>query len=314
MRHDLDLYRFNTDKKKIKPIEELLNGWSWQKETKFAVDKYTLKLRGNQGMKLALDHVSYSKKQFQPGSDLWANMFVCCAGGKVTYDLFHPIGPSKQVTLENALACGNADAVDCYVLRPQIFPKYKEVRDGKPWVGNDADGRFTLKLFSRAQPRQNGQPLVNLKLWKPKVTAIIKPGKNRDGYWQADQVIAQTARAIDAFEEQFPEAVGVFAFDRSSNHAAFAEDALQATVLRVGDKSTAKDQPKPSRPGWYIDAAGVRVQQEMNLESGLRKGAAPLCTCTLQPSAYAQLGFVHAVSNFVCCRNEVDFDRERSSS
>jgi hypothetical protein len=272
--HDIDVYR---DKNRNSTIEDVISDWAWEKTTKYAVDKFTLR---QQDIVLALDHVNYSTKTFQPGTDLWANMYISMRpNGDEQYGRFHQLGPPVEVTLENALTAGGAEAVPCYVLRSAIHPAYKEKSpDGVPRVADDADGRFTMKLYKRSQPRGDQQPLVKLIMWQPTVTAIINPGKNRDGYWQCDHVVEQTARALDAFEQNFPGAVAVFGFDRSSNHAAYAEDSLQASKLLVGDKTTAKSPPPPSRPGWYKDANGVVFQQEMNLPSGRRKGHFPFLT------------------------------------
>ena len=76
---------------------------------------------------------------------------------------------------------------------------------------------------------------------------IIQPGKSKDGYWQAPHVIAQVHEAIDSFEKKYPDAIGVWAFDQSSNHCAFAKDALVVSVLLVGDETNAKNPPAPSR-------------------------------------------------------------------
>ena len=71
--------------------------------------------------------------------------------------------------------------------------------------------------------------------------------------------------------------MALFGFDRSSNHAAYPEDALWASVLLVGDNSSAKVRPAPLRPGWYYKTAqekeeGKRTVQNMNGADGQRFG------------------------------------------
>ena len=81
---------------------------------------------------------------------------------------------------------------------------------------------------------------------------IIKAGVGRDGYWQIDDVVEQVKHAIEAFEIAFPNAVGVWIFDHSSNHMAWPADALRAVILNKGDFSIAKDRPAPSRDGMCV--------------------------------------------------------------
>lgn len=72
-------------------------------------------------------------------------------------------------------------------------------------------------------------------------TVLHEYGKEK-GYWTADHVVEQTIeKAIRIFEEAFPGYQAVFAFDNSTNHGAFAKDALVASNmnLRPGGK-----QPK----------------------------------------------------------------------
>ncbi|CAG8802745.1 12434_t:CDS:2, partial [Cetraspora pellucida] len=56
---------------------------------------------------------------------------------------------------------------------------------------------------------------------------IIHPDNNCDDYWTISDVVQQLKnKAIPIFEAMHPGCVAVFAFDNSSNHAAFANDAL----------------------------------------------------------------------------------------
>ncbi|CAG8643272.1 1759_t:CDS:2 [Cetraspora pellucida] len=57
---------------------------------------------------------------------------------------------------------------------------------------------------------------------------IIHPGNNHDGYWTISDMAQQLKnKAIPIFEAIHPGCIAVFAFDNSSNHAAFANDALE---------------------------------------------------------------------------------------
>jgi hypothetical protein len=63
---------------------------------------------------------------------------------------------------------------------------------------------------------------------------IIHPGKQGDPYWDSDQLNTQVAEMIPIFEQIFPGCRGVFIFDQSSAHAAFAKDALNVKNMNVG--------------------------------------------------------------------------------
>jgi len=57
----------------------------------------------------------------------------------------------------------------------------------------------------------------------------LKPVMNQEGYWTAQHLLDQIEyKAIPIFEALYPECIAVFAFDNSSNHAAFSKDALIA--------------------------------------------------------------------------------------
>ena len=59
-------------------------------------------------------------------------------------------------------------------------------------------------------------------------------GKNDDGYWTAEKMVAQVKeKGIPIFEKRFPNKKAIFAFDNSSGHAAFAEDALVASRMNL---------------------------------------------------------------------------------
>ena len=66
-------------------------------------------------------------------------------------------------------------------------------------------------------------------------TVKITPGKNADGWWTAPDLLNQiTESAIPMFEELHPGCVGVFVFDNSTNHGAFASDALNVGHMNLG--------------------------------------------------------------------------------
>jgi hypothetical protein len=77
---------------------------------------------------------------------------------------------------------------------------------------------------------------------------MLKPGKNAEGYWTAEHLMEQVEyRAIPIFEAKFPDAIGLFMFDNSSNHGAFLPDALVANRMNKGPGGK---QPKMRKTFW----------------------------------------------------------------
>jgi hypothetical protein len=62
---------------------------------------------------------------------------------------------------------------------------------------------------------------------------IIFPGKNGDAWWDSAQLLSQIKDAIPIFEHLHPGAVGVWIFDCSSAHEAFADDALNVNNMNI---------------------------------------------------------------------------------
>jgi len=70
----------------------------------------------------------------------------------------------------------------------------------------------------------------------------LQPGKNQDGYWTNEHLINQIQiKVIPIFEILFPNCIGLFAFDNSSNHAAFKSNALVANKMNLKPR---RKQPK----------------------------------------------------------------------
>ncbi|RGB23169.1 hypothetical protein C1646_774911 [Rhizophagus diaphanus] len=63
---------------------------------------------------------------------------------------------------------------------------------------------------------------------------IMNPGKNNNGWWTVEKLVEQIIQcAIPIFEVTHPNAIGIFAFDNSTSHSAFAPDALVASRMNV---------------------------------------------------------------------------------
>jgi hypothetical protein len=63
---------------------------------------------------------------------------------------------------------------------------------------------------------------------------IICPGKSHDGYWTGKDVAEQFKKAIKIHKQKFPEYDALWAFDNSSNHNCFADDALIVSKMNLG--------------------------------------------------------------------------------
>ncbi|PKY34514.1 hypothetical protein RhiirB3_454306 [Rhizophagus irregularis] len=63
---------------------------------------------------------------------------------------------------------------------------------------------------------------------------FLRPGKNEEGWWTAEHLLDQVINyAIPIFEAKYPNAIGVFTFDNSTNHGAMAKDALNINNMNV---------------------------------------------------------------------------------
>ena len=63
---------------------------------------------------------------------------------------------------------------------------------------------------------------------------FLKPGKNEEGWWTADHLLDQVINyAIPIFETKYPNSIGIFAFNNSTNHGTMAKDALNVNKINV---------------------------------------------------------------------------------
>jgi hypothetical protein len=88
------------------------------------------------------------------------------------------------------------------------------------------------------------------------------------GYWTHEQLIGQLEKAIRIFELSYPDAQGVWIFDNSSNHAAYAEDALNPLHMNVGSGGAQSIM----RATTWKDDSGCIHHQSMVLPDGSAKG------------------------------------------
>src|ERR1700679_3531009 len=60
---------------------------------------------------------------------------------------------------------------------------------------------------------------------------VFKPGKNRDGYFDSKQLMAQVDRAINIFEGKANGLQGLFMFDNAPSHLRHADDCIFVTKM-----------------------------------------------------------------------------------
>lgn len=66
---------------------------------------------------------------------------------------------------------------------------------------------------------------------------VFKAGTGRDGWWTIKDMIQQLKEdAIPLFDQLHPNCTAVFLFDNSSNHSAYADDALVATRMTLNER------------------------------------------------------------------------------
>ncbi|CAG8762868.1 2910_t:CDS:2, partial [Rhizophagus irregularis] len=83
------------------------------------------------------------------------------------------------------------------------------------------------------------------------VRVYLQPGKDREGYWTSEHLINQIkTKVIPIFETLFPNCIALFAFDNSSNHAAFNPDALHQSMVNENGKPKGMKQVLIERGLW----------------------------------------------------------------
>ncbi|KIJ42644.1 hypothetical protein M422DRAFT_170720 [Sphaerobolus stellatus SS14] len=79
---------------------------------------------------------------------------------------------------------------------------------------------------------------------------IFKAGKNHEGYFSNEHILAQTELAIELFEDHFPgTAIAAFAFDNAPSHQKRAADALSALKMPKNPKLWRPDDKLKMRNG-----------------------------------------------------------------
>ena len=112
---------------------------------------------------------------------------------------------------------------------------YANDRQRKTWYHKDAPAKpytkgegaslmiadFVSAEFSWLQSKDGTQ----------NACVIMKPRKNRDGYFTSDEIVDQANKAMDICNQEYPEYTHVFIYDNASSHLKHAEGSLSARKL-----------------------------------------------------------------------------------
>lgn len=179
-------------------------------------------------------------------------------------------GDNMEITLQKE--CASASEIVWVSHDESIF--YSNDDGGKGWGSED---------HPDIHKKGNGRSLMvsdficpchgRLRLDGGPICVTIEPGKNHDGYWQATDILKQLEeKAIPAFDQMHPGARGLFVFDNSTNHGAFAADALVAVASKMNLGPGGK--VPVMRNTTFVNESGMEVEQTMhedNVPKGLKK-------------------------------------------
>jgi len=90
---------------------------------------------------------------------------------------------------------------------------------------------------------------ISYLMWNRDACIVFKAGKNCDGYFDANDLLAQVNKAIDIFEEQTNGfATGLFLFDNAPSHQKQVPSAISAHKM-----------PKNLNNGWTHHKGGPQM-------------------------------------------------------
>jgi len=101
---------------------------------------------------------------------------------------------------------------------------------------------------------------------------VFYPGAAHQGYWTSEHMLNQLRDVIVLFDFLHEGMTAVFLFDQSSNHKAFAGDALVANRMNLKPHVVGKDDVRV-RNGYYSDGTGV-IEQSFYKDSEYDYGEA----------------------------------------
>ena len=63
---------------------------------------------------------------------------------------------------------------------------------------------------------------------------VFRPGKNRNGYFNHHDIIAQAEKAMDILRRDYPDEEHILIFDNATTHLKRADDAISARKMPKG--------------------------------------------------------------------------------
>lgn len=152
---------------------------------------------------------------------------------------------------------------------------------------------------------------------------LFKAGKNREGYFDHDDLVSQVDRAIDIFEDRFAAlgCIGAFGFDNAPSHQKRAPDALSARYMPKNPHPTWKgkagicrmrDGTLPdgsAQPLYFDDTHPTYPGHFKGMKQILKeRGLWPYTTRSSEPNAECQ-GFKCAEGASACCARRMLFNQ-----
>ena len=102
---------------------------------------------------------------------------------------------------------------------------------------------------------------------------VLRPGKNRDGYFTNDEILEQANAAMDLCQELWPEFEHVFVYDNAKTHCKRAEDALSARYMPKSTREWLVDATKRDESGKVMHGPdGKIVKHKVHMANGIHNG------------------------------------------
>ncbi|KAF8587116.1 hypothetical protein K439DRAFT_1614548 [Ramaria rubella] len=153
---------------------------------------------------------------------------------------------SFWTSIEDQMMKWTRDNDPIYLYLPN-FPEQKQMvlvtHDESTFYANDRQKTHWIHETEKAEPVKKGEGAsimvsdfcspdlgwLKLKDKSKEARILFKAGKNCEGYFDCTDLCAQTEKAIELFEDNFPgSAVAVFGFDNAPGHQKRADDTLSA--------------------------------------------------------------------------------------
>ena len=130
---------------------------------------------------------------------------------------------------------------------------------------------------------------------KQSAQRIMKPGKNRDGYFSSDNIQEQVGEAMHILWDFFPEYKHILIYDNATTHLKQAEDALSACHMP-------KNIPKPGHNwGIKVSQRDAETGEKINKPDGSPVPRAQTCCCRCILFNQSDFAGVEPVLETTCC-------------